>query len=272
MSIHPTAVIDRRAELDPTVEVGPHAVIEGPVRIGARTRVRALAWITGHTIIGEDCDIYPTAAIGGEPQDSHYHGERSYCRIGNGVTLREGVTVHRGTQPETTTLIGDHCYLMATSHVAHNCVLGERVTFINGAAVAGHVEIGPRAILSGGAVVHQFARIGRLAFVAANARVSNDIPPFMICHGESTIVNINLVGLRRAEYPVAALKEIRGAYRTLYRSGQTFRTAVEELAAQVQTDAGRELVAFLQSESKRGFCAGGTHHGRRHEAAPTDAE
>jgi UDP-N-acetylglucosamine acyltransferase len=263
MSIHPTAIIDKHAELDASVEVGPYVVIDGPVRIGAGTRIRSHVWLTGWTQIGERCDIFPFAALGGPPQDSHHQGERSYCRIGDRVIIREAVTIHRGTQPESATEIGDDCFITSQCHIGHNCRLGRGVTLIFTAGLSGHVEVGDRAILSGGSVIHQFARIGELAFVAANARVGNDVPPFMICHGESTIVNVNIVGLRRAGFNSEARQELRDAYRMLYRSGLPFRKAVDQLATMVRTDAGQRLVQFLRSESKRGFAAGGTHIGRR---------
>ena len=268
MSIHPTAIIDRHAEIDPTAEIGPYVVIDGPVRIGARTRVMANAWLTGWTTIGEDCTIYPFASIGAPPQDFHYTGERSYCRLGNRVTVREGVTIHRGTQPESETVIGDDCNLLVQVHIGHNVVLNKGVTVIVAAALAGHVEVHDKAVLSSNAVVHQFVRIGELAMIAANARVGMDVPPFMMVHGESAIVAHNVVGMRRAGYDREAIHEIREAYRLLYRSGQTFRRSVEQLAERVQTPAGQKLVAFLTAPSKRGIAGGGFGHRPRSGDVP----
>ncbi len=264
MAIHPTAIIDRQAELDSSVEVGPYVVIEGPVKVGPRTQLRAHAYISGWTEIGERCDIHPFAVVGHLPQDVKYKGERSYCRIGNGVVIREGATVHRGTEPESATTIGDDCFIGGQSHIAHNCELRERVTLINYSALAGHVQIDAQVILSGDAMVHQFVRIGELAFIAGKARVTMDVPPFMMCFGDSTIIRHNVVGMRRAGYDAAALLEIREAYRTLYRSGLPFARAIEQLAGQVRTSAGRRLVEFLRAESKRGISAGGGIQHRRH--------
>lgn len=263
MAIHPTAIIDRHAELDSSVDVGPYAVIEGPARIGAHTRIRAHAVVTGFTHIGERCDIHPHAIVGDEPQDFHWGGERSYCRIGSGVVIREGVTIHRGTHPESSTEVGDGCFLLANSHVGHNCVLGREVKLINGALLAGHVTLGDGAILSGNAIVHQFVRIGTLAFIAGGARATMDVPPFMICHGDSTIVQHNVIGMRRAGYDPAGIHEIRNAFRTLYRSALPFRKAVEQLAPATRTPAGLVLIEFLQSESRRGFAAGRVGHRQR---------
>ncbi len=260
MAIHPTAIIDPNAELDPTAEIGPYVIIEGPVRIGAETRVRGHAHLSGWTEIGERCDIYPFTSVGNLPQDFHYTGERSYCRIGNEVIIREGVTIHRGTQPESATVVGDGCFLLATSHIAHNCRLGARVKVHNMAALAGHVEVDDEATISAYAAAHQFVRIGKLAFLAGQGRIGMDVPPFMIAYGDSTIVQHNVIGMRRAGYDRAALQDIRQAYRTLYRSGLTFRKAVARLAETVRTDAGRTLLAFVQLESKRGYCGSSTSH------------
>ncbi|MBI4579532.1 MAG: acyl-ACP--UDP-N-acetylglucosamine O-acyltransferase [Planctomycetes bacterium] len=263
MAIHPSAVIDRQAEVDQTAEIGPYVVIEGPVRIGANTSVRSHAYLSGWTTIGEACEIHPFAVVGHFPQDFHHTGERSYCRVGDRVVIREGVTVHRGTQPGSSTIIGDECFLMAYCHVGHNCVLSRGVKVYNLAQIAGHVEIGDNAILSAASLVHQFVRIGKLAFVAAAARITMDVPPFLMAFGESTVVQHNIVGMRRAGYDEVALHEIRHAFRILYRSGKTFRKAVEELAATVKTPAGEDLAAFLVAPTLRGICAAGRSHRER---------
>jgi UDP-N-acetylglucosamine acyltransferase len=262
MAIHPTAVIDPSAEIDSSVEIGPYVVIEGPVQIGPGTRVLTHAYLCGWTTIGSGCEIHPFAVVGNLPQDFHYEGERSYCRIGDRVVIREGATVHRGTQPESTTVIGDACFLMAYAHVGHNCELGTGVKVYNMAALSGHVEIADGAIVSGYALVHQFVRIGRLAFIAGAARVTMDVPPFMTCYGESTILQHNVVGMRRAGYARDEVLEIRQAFRLLYRSGKTFRAATEALTQTVHTRAGQELARFLAGESRRGYCAANTSRRR----------
>jgi len=263
MAIHPSAVIDPKAELDSSVEVGPFVTIEGPVCIGAGTRVRPQAYISGWTQIGQRCDIHPQAVVGHLPQDFHYQGERTYCRIGDEVVIREGSTVHRGTQPESATVIGDGCVLLAYSHVAHNCQLGRRVKIYNMSLLSGHAEIDDDAIVSGYSLVHQFCRVGRLAYVAGASIINKDLPPFMIGYGENTVVNHNAVGLRRAGLDRQTVQEIRDAYRILYRSGLPFRIAVARLAETVTTQEGRELVEFVSVESKLGYCKASTNHSRR---------
>lgn len=272
MSIHPTAIVDRKAELDSTVEIGPYAIIDGPAKIGARTKIQAHAYISGWATLGEDCNIYPFAIVGGDPQDFHFKGEPSYCRLGNGVTMREGASVHRGSYPESATIIGDGTSLLTGAHAGHNCELGSRVQVQHAALLAGHVIVHDRAIISGAAVVGQFSRIGSLAFIAAAARVGMDVPPFMMCQGETTLVAHNVVGMRRNGYKPEEVFEIRQAFRTLYRSGMLFREAVEKLASSVKTDAGRLLVSFLQSESKRGFARGGRHRNRADDGSGSESD
>jgi UDP-N-acetylglucosamine acyltransferase len=272
MAIHPTAIVDRKAEIDSTVEIGPYAIIDGPAKIGARTRIRAHAYISGWARLGTDCDIYSYAIVGGDPQDFHFKGEPSYCILGNGVKMREMASVHRGSYPESATIIGDGTSFLTGSHAGHNCELGKNVQVQHGALLAGHVIVHDRAIVSGGAGVGQFSRIGTGAFVAACARVGMDIPPFMICQGETTLVTHNVVGMRRSGFGPEDIFEIRQAYRTLYRSGLLFRDAVDELAKSVKTEAGRILVSFLQSESKRGFARAGRHRARAGEEVDTDTD
>jgi UDP-N-acetylglucosamine acyltransferase len=271
MAIHPTAIVDRKAELDSTVEIGPYAIIDGPAKIGARTRIHAHAYVSGWATLGEDCNIYPFAIVGGDPQDFHFKGEPSYCRLGNGVLMREGASVHRGSYPESATVVGDGSSFLTGSHAGHNCELGKRVQVQHGALLAGHVVVHDGAIISAASVVGQFSRIGSVAFIAAAARVGMDIPPFMMCQGETTVVTHNLVGMRRAGYGPEDIYEIRQAYRTLYRSGMLFREAVETLAGTVKTEAGRILVSFLQSESKRGIARGGTHRDRSGDGTATES-
>jgi len=263
MPIHPTAVIDSKAEIDPTVEIGPYVVIEGPVMIRANCLIKSHAFLTGHTEIGERTEIHPFAIVGNTPQDFHHTGERSYCKIGKGVIIREGATVHLGTQPESSTVIGDDCLLMAYSHVGHNCQLGKGVKVYNLALLAGHVEAEDGVIFSASTLIHQFVRCGKLAFIAADARVSTDIPPFMLAFGESTIVQYNRIGMQRAGYQSADINEIRQAFRVLYRSGLTRRNAIAQLAEMIQTNAGKELLKFISVDSKRGYCIGSKGHRNR---------
>ena len=269
MPIHPSAVVDPQAEIDPEADIGPFVIIEGPVRIGAGTRVRGSAYLSGWTEIGRGCDIHPFTTVGNLPQDFRYDGERSYCKIGDGVVIREGATIHRGTQPESSTVIGDECLLMTYCHLGHNVRLGRRVKVQHMAALGGHVEADDDVIISTYALANQFIRIGKLGFLSGNGRIGMDVPPFMIAYGDSTIIQHNVVGMRRAGYDAASLRDIRQAYRTLYRSGLTFGKAVARLAETVETDAGRELLSFVQVDSRRGYCGPGNS---RRELRPREGD
>ncbi|MCP4251653.1 MAG: acyl-ACP--UDP-N-acetylglucosamine O-acyltransferase [bacterium] len=263
MAIHPTAIIDSAAELGPSVEIGPYAVIDGPVKIHAETRIYPHTYLTGCTEIGPGCQIHPFASIGHLPQDLNFEGHQSCCRIGAGTVIREYCSVHRGTQPNSVTVIGENCYLMAGSHVAHNSVLGDRVTLVNGVASAGHVEIGSGAVISALACIHQFVRIGQYVMLSGGGLASMDVPPFMTMQSRNLVTGINRVGLRRAKFSAAEIDELHQAYKTLYRSGLPGPRAIARLAAEVQTDAGRSLLEFLQAPSKRGVAIGPRHAHRR---------
>lgn len=259
MAIHPAAVVDSQAEIDSSVEIGPHAVIEGPVTIGAGTRIYPNAYISGWTTIGENCSIHPNVVIGHVPQDFHFESCRSYCVIGDGTIVRECASIHRGTQPESSTIIGRECFIMGYSHIGHNCVLGDGVKFYNMAAASGHVEIGANAIVSGYTVIHQFVRIGAYCMIGGLSRIGMDVPPYFTCIRESECIGINAIGMRRAGFSRDEIADVKKAYRVLYRSGTTFRKAIENLAAEVSTDAGRRILDFVRSESKRGFVGGPKH-------------
>jgi len=251
MPIHPTAIIDKAAEIEPSAEVGPYVVIEGPVRVEADVKIYAHAYLCGPTRIGERCEIHMGAVVGHAPQDFAFTGERSYCEIGPETVVREYATVHRGTIPESKTVVGAHCLLAATSHVAHNCVVGDRAILMNGVLLAGHVHVGPRAFLSGGAGFHQFVRVGELVMVSGGAQISSDLPPFLMVYGRNQVSGINRVGVLRAEMPREDIEEVRQAYKILYRSGKPLSLSIARLDETLVTPAGRRMVDFLKADRKR---------------------
>lgn len=253
MEIHPTSIISPRAKLSAGLRIGPYAVIEQETEIGEASEIRSHAVIKRFSSLGHSNIIYEGAVIGGEPQDIGFEECESYARIGNQNRIRENVTIHRGTQPGSETRIGSNCFIMACAHVAHNCLMGERVILANNVALAGHVEIEDQAFLSGGVVVHQFCRIGRLAMIGGNSKIVQDCLPFTITDGvPGRAVGLNLVGLRRAGFKTEEIRSLKEAYRILLRSGLLLDTAIDRLS-EIQSEAVRHLIDFIRN-SKRGFC------------------
>lgn len=255
MAIHPTAIVDTRAEVDAAAEIGPYVVIDGPVRIGPRTRVLTHAVLSGWTEVGADNVIHPGAVIGDEPQDLSYDGSRSYVRIGDRNVLRESVHIHRGTRAESVTQIGDDNFLMTNVHVAHNCRLGDHNILATGAVLGGYVEVADRAFISGNCVVHQFVRIGRLALLRGLSRAPRDVPPFCIMDFTSVVRALNAVGLRRAGFTVSQVRALRRAFATLFGRAGNLTLRIQQLEAQETTAEVRELIEFVRG-SKRGVSRG----------------
>ena len=256
MKIHPTAVIDSKAQIDADVEIGPYVVIEGQVRIKRGTRLMAHAYVTGWTEIGEGNEIHPGAILGAAPQDKAYQGVETYLRIGASNIIREYVQVHRGTVAGSSTVIGNDNFLMATAHVGHNCKLGDHVVLANGALLGGHVEVGNNVFISGNCVVHQFVRIGDYSLMRGLSGTSRDVPPFAIVDWQHTVRGVNVVGLKRAGFDEKRIRAIRGAFRVLFRKGRNLALAVQEVekSAGANTDV-LALLEFIKS-SERGVCFG----------------
>ena len=253
MTIHKTAIIDPAAEIDSSVEIGPYVIIEGPVRIGAGSRVMAHAFISSNTEIGPDNVIYPFSIIGAAPQDLSYSNEKSYLKIGKGNTIREGVSIHRGSKEGGATVIGDNNFIMGYSHIAHDCVIGNEVIIANAALLAGHVHINDQVFISGNVLIHQFCEVGRLAMLSGFARVSKGVPPFMTVVERNTVVGLNVVGLKRAGFTPEERSNIKRAYKLIYRSGLNVGQAVEEIEREDLGPGAAAIVALIQ-RSTRGIC------------------
>jgi UDP-N-acetylglucosamine acyltransferase len=253
MNIHPTAIISDSAKLGTNITVGPYAVIESDTTIGDHTEIRAHACVKRFTHMGSSNIIYEGAVIGGEPQDLGFKDGMSFARLGSRNQIREGVTIHRGTEEGSATIIGSDCFFMAYAHIAHNCQLGNNVILANNVALAGHVEIEDQVFISGGVVVHQFCRLGRLAMLGGNSKIVQDCLPFVITDGiPGRASGLNIIGLRRAGFKAGDIKELKRAYRILLRSRVRLEEALEMLAEQ-----DHSLVTHLRNfarSSKRGFC------------------
>ncbi len=239
-NVHPSALVDAEAELGDGVEVGPYAVIGPKVRIGARTSIGAHVVVHRNTTIGADNRIFPFASIGADPQDKKYAGEETWLEIGDGNTIRECVTLNRGTvQDRTVTSIGDDNWIMAYVHVAHDCIIGSHTIFANSTNLGGHVEIGDWVILGGASQVHQFCKIGAHAMTGVSTVVLHDVPPYVMASGNTAAAHgINSEGLRRRGFSAERIETIRRAYRTLYRSGLTLQQALEALRATQRERSG----------------------------------
>jgi len=253
--IHPTAVVDRHAELDSTVQVAPYAVIGAKVKIGPRTRVGPHAVIEGDTTIGADNVVFQFASVGAIPQDLKYAGEATRLVIGDANQIREFTTVHIGTAAGGgVTRLGNRCLLMANSHVAHDVQLGDGCILANSTALAGHVVVEDHVIFGGLSAVHQFTRIGRLAFVSGGAMVTQDVPPYVTVQGDrAEVVGLNTVGLTRARLDEHAIARVKGAYKIVFRSKMGLREAVAHVKAEYGGHAEIDhFVAFLEG-SQRGI-------------------
>jgi UDP-N-acetylglucosamine acyltransferase len=254
--IHPTAIVHPNAQIGRGVEIGPYCIVGEHVTIGNGTKLLAHVVVNGRTTIGEDTLIHPFCSIGAPSQDRKAEeGEMAYTIVGSRTVIREYVSIHRGTADAGgITSVGDDCLLLAYTHVAHNCRVGNRVTMSNLAQLAGHVVVEDNALIGAMAGVHQFVRIGRHAFVGGYTKLVRDLPPYFLAEGNpAEVYGLNAVGLRRHNLSRDALTELKDAYKTLYRSDKNLSQAVDVLRGTLRTDEGRALLTFLEADSQRGI-------------------
>jgi UDP-N-acetylglucosamine acyltransferase len=245
--------VHSQATLDPTVEVGPYAVIDQGVVLGAYCVVGPHVYVTGMTTAGPGNRFFAGCVIGEAPQDLKYQGAATRLVIGAHNVFREHVTVHRSTRSAEATLIGSHNFLMANAHVAHNCRLGDHVIMANGALLGGHVSVDDRAFISGNCLVHQFVRVGTLALMQGGSAISKDLPPYTVARGGNGICGLNTVGLRRAGFTAAERLELKQLYHTLFRAGTSLRRAIAAAGEKFSSPAARVLLDFVAA-AKRGVC------------------
>lgn len=253
-NIHNTAVVHPKAEISEDVEIGPYAVIGENVRIGGGSKVGPHAVIEGWTEIGSNCDIGPSVVIGTPPQDIHYKGQRAFVKVGDNNVLREFATIHRASKEDGYTTVGNNNFIMAYSHIAHDCKLGNNIIIANYAGISGHVEIGDRTVISGLVGIHQFVRIGTMCMIGGMSRILRDIVPYVITEGHTaTPRGLNAIGLRRNGIESQTRTEIKKAYKLLFRSELTTEQALERIKTEVKdTPEIREFVKFIEG-SKRGI-------------------
>jgi UDP-N-acetylglucosamine acyltransferase len=254
--VHPTAIVDSRAELDSDVEVGPYSVIGAAVRIGKGSRILSHASIQGRTALGENNLVFPFATVGSMPQDLKYRGEPSELVIGNGNTIREYVSLNPGTTGGgMITRVGDHNLLMMYCHIAHDCAVGNRNVIANGATLGGHVVIEDFVIVGGLVGIHQFVRIGTGALLGAGSMVSKDVPPYCNATGDrARLRGLNLEGLKRRGTDRAVVDAIRKAYRIAFHSKLRTDEALEAIRAQLPAIPEIEKFASFIAQSQRGIC------------------
>jgi len=254
--IHPTAIVDSKAEISEGVEIGPYSVIEKNVLIGEGTKIGPHVVIREGTYIGKQCQISQFASIGEAPQFLGYKGEKTFLQIGDHNIIREFVTLHRGTiKGGGKTVIGNENFLMAYSHVAHDCQIGNQVVMANGATLAGHILIEDFAIIGGLSAIHQFCRVGTYAIVGGLTGVLLDIPPYTKAQGDiAKLFGLNTIGLKRANFSEETLKALKKAYRIIFRSSLTLEKAMKRVVEDEisQTPEVQHFLQFIQC-SKRGI-------------------
>jgi len=253
--IHKTAIIDIKAELDSSVEVGPYCIIGPQVKIGKDTKLGPHVVIEGWTQIGEGCRIFQFASIGTIPQDLKFKGEESWVILGNNNTIREFVTINRGTsQSGGKTAIGSNNLFMAYSHVAHDCEIGSHVILANAATLGGHIQIEDHAIVGGLVGVHQFVRLGCHSIIGGGSGVNQDIPPYLMANGQrAKLYGLNTVGLKRHNFSNEAISNLKKAYRIIFRSGLTIKRALDRTQSEIKNSPEVDrLISFIES-SKRGI-------------------
>lgn len=266
MSIHHTAIISPLADIADGVQIGPYCVIEDEVRIGPGCTIGPYVHIKGPVALGSENHIYTGCVLGEAPQHLKYNGEETRLEIGNNNIIREHVTLHRGTTHRGVTRIGSHNFLMAGSHVAHDCILGNHIQLANGAMIGGHCILDDGCIISGNATVHQNCRIGRLAMLGGLSGTTKNLPPFMLQQGINCITGINIIGLRRNGVPKESIIGIKKAFKLLFDDRNPMSTALINIENQLGDIVEvQELVEFIRSsknginrirDSKRGLIMG----------------
>ena len=253
----PLAYIHPDAKIAPSVVIDPFVSIDKNVEIGAGTRIGSNVTIMEGVRIGENCTIFPGAVIGAVPQDLKYNGEDTLAIIGNNTTIREYVTVNRGTSAKGKTVVGDNCLLMAYCHVAHDAIVGNNVIMANAVQLAGEVIVGDYAILGGGSLVHQFTNIGSHVMIQGGSRINKDVPPYVKAGRDPlTYAGINSIGLRRRGFTNEQIRQVQEVYRCIYMSGMNTSNAIEHVETELEASNERDEIILFVRNSRRGIIKG----------------
>ena len=254
--IHKTAIVDTKAKIYKTVEIGPYSIIGPNVEIGDHTIIQSHVNITGYTSIGKNNTFYPFASIGSAPQDMKYNGEKTNLSIGDNNTIREYVTINPGTvQGGGTTQVGNSNLIMISAHIAHDCIIGNNVVIANSAAIAGHAQIGDHVIIGGNCGIQQFTRIGKMAMIGGMTGVSRDVIPYGLSTGNRNYLNgINIVGLRRGKVTNKEIIGLTEAYKLIFKT-ESLNTNLNKLNGEFkENNLVKEVVEFINEDKKRPIC------------------
>ncbi|WP_313580943.1 acyl-ACP--UDP-N-acetylglucosamine O-acyltransferase [Chishuiella sp.] len=254
---HPMAYVHPSAIIGENVTISPFSSIYEDVEIGEGTWIGPNVTIMSGARIGKNCKIYPGTVISGEPQDLKYEGEKTLTYIGDNTTIRECVTVNRGTSALGFTKVGKNCLIMATAHIAHDCVIGDNVVIVNSVGLAGHIEVGDNAFIGGYSAVHQFTKIGEHAFIAGATQIRKDVPPYVkAAKNPVSYAGVNAIGLRRKGFTSEEIFEIQGIYRILYQQKNNVSQAVEQILEKFPDSHYREVILDFINTSDRGIMKG----------------
>ena len=254
--IHKTAIIDVNAKISENVNIGPYTVIGPNVEIGDETEIQSHVNIVGNTKIGKNNKIYPFASIGNDPQDLKYQGEETKLEIGDNNKIREYVTINPGTKGGGgLTKVGSNCLFMVSSHIAHDCIVGDNVILANNVPLGGHANIGDNAIIGGNSAVQQFTRVGKFAMIGGMCGVVRDIIPYGIAHGNRSILQgLNLIGLRRKNVPNKEIMILSDAYKELFKN-ENLTDNLNKLSNEIETnELVKEVIRFIEEDKKRPIC------------------
>lgn len=255
MKIHSTAIVSKKAKIANDVEIGPYTIIGEDVEINRKTKIGAYCLIEGNTKIGKCCQIFTGAVIGSPPQDLKYKGKKSFLEIGDNNIIREYVTINSGASEGSKTIIRNNNFLMAYSHIAHDCDISNNCIIANCGTLAGHVLIEDKAVIGGLGAIHQFCKVGELSIIGGCSKVVQDIPPYSTCDGHpAKVYGLNLVGLRRHGIPKDVIDDLRRAFKIIFFSGLTFSHALEKAEKEISSHQEiSHLIEFIRS-SERGIC------------------
>ena len=253
--IHKTAIIDLKAEISSNVKIGPYSVVGPNVKIDENSEIQSHVSIVGNTKIGKNNKIYPFSSIGNDPQDLKFNGEDTKLEIGDNNKIREYVTINPGTNGGGgMTKIGNNCLFMVSSHIAHDCIVGNNVVFVNNAVIGGHVEISDYVYLGGQSAIHQFCRIGTLSMIGGMSAVEHDVVPYGLVTGNRAhLLGLNIVGLRRAKYSNDIIKDFKNTFEKIFNSNEIKTEAISN--NDTTNELTKKLIDFIKSDSSRGLCS-----------------